>query len=350
MSPYSPCRPPHPHLAQSHIAPPHATIAVLALVYSDTAGVITPDLVNSWYGGPALDYIARVSGGCTTVSLRPFVVPLSEAEKDTDGNCRPHGADWQKLAIPAIPDYTPSDYFSTHIMPVSQTCATSGAVGGFTISIAGVETSFASALGMGHTRAHESFSQTNRYGEERGFSSVYVHELVHLLGAGYHSNAYKCDNPTLDQADILACPSYEYGDLYDILGSSQGFGANLNAFIRYNLGWLGRDNITVVKTRGSHALAPINAANTGGGGAKGLPVAAFVPSVGLSIEWRSGMDTAEAGAMLAANPGFFVRRGATHSAQLPVHSVHSSQCIQCTVHHTQAAALRVCCRCAAGRT
>ena len=97
------------------------------------------------------------------------------------------------------------------------------------------------------------------------------------------------------------------GDYFDVLGSSQGWGSNLNAYIRYQFGWLGIDNVTVIKWRGSHSLAPINSANSGEAEPT-LPVVAFIPSIGLNLEWRSGMDTIEAGAMLGNNPGFFVRR------------------------------------------
>ena len=64
-------------------------------------------------------------------------------------------------------------------------------------------------MGMGHNRANEAHSNTNLLGEDVGFSSTYVHELLHLLGTGYHSNALQCLTPMSDQTDILACPSNE---------------------------------------------------------------------------------------------------------------------------------------------
>ena len=67
---------------------------------------------------------------------------------------------------------------------------------------------------------------SNQLGEVTGFKSgqsVYVHELIHLFGAGYHSNAFQCTTPDADMSDMLKCPSYEYGDLFDILGTSQSY-------------------------------------------------------------------------------------------------------------------------------
>lgn len=209
LSSYVPCRPPHPDVPQTHVAPRDPSIAVLALVYSDTTGPITDSLVRSWYEGPALDYVSRISDGCTQITLTPFIVDISETEKDADGNCRTQGESWESLAVPAIAGFNQSDYFATHIVPVSQTCSTSGGVGTYKLTIDGALETFTGAMGMGHNRANEGNSNTNRLGEEVGFSPTYVHELIHLLGAGYHSNKLQCLTPMSDQTDVLACPSNE---------------------------------------------------------------------------------------------------------------------------------------------
>jgi hypothetical protein len=70
------------------------------------------------------------------------------------------------------------------------------------------------------------------------------------------------------------------------------------------MGWLGDKNITVVRKRGHFKIAAINDDSSAG-----IPRAAVFPDIDLWLEWRSGMDTAEAGGMLLNNRGFFLRRG-----------------------------------------
>merc|ERR1719174_1455720 len=73
---YSPCHPPHPDFHQSHVAPRTASLAILALVYSDTPGPVTAAEVLSWYTS-GVEFITHVSSGCTNLTLVPFVVHLA---------------------------------------------------------------------------------------------------------------------------------------------------------------------------------------------------------------------------------------------------------------------------------
>lgn len=61
---------------------------------------------------------------------------------------------------------------------------------------------------------------------------VYAHELGHSLGL-YHSNALDCGAT----ATGSTCTALEYGDKYDIMGTSTT--AHFNAFQKERLGWLG---------------------------------------------------------------------------------------------------------------
>ena len=124
-------------------------------------------------------------------------------------------------------------HHATIIIPVSTSRATSAVTGSGSLSIGGATVSFSNAIWMGFARnIHGSSSSTTADGEADGFAfsqRTFVHELWHLFGAGYHQNAHKCLSPGSDQTDVLACPSYEYGDKYEILGGSNGWASNTNA-------------------------------------------------------------------------------------------------------------------------
>ena len=306
-----PCFPPHELLPQNHVAPRNPHIALLALSFSDTATPTTSE-VSNWFNGPAVAaYFARVSGGCTSLQTTAFVASLSVTERDSGGSCRAvQKSSFESLVVPAVPGYVASSYYATIIIPVSTSCATSAVTGSGSLSIGGATVSFSNAIWMGFARnIHGSSSSTTADGEADGFAfsqRTFVHELWHLFGAGYHQNAHKCLSPGSDQTDVLACPSYEYGDKYEILGGSNGWASNTNARLRYHFGWLGASNITFITLRGTHSLAAINDETAAGVGA---PRAAVFPASGLWLEWRSAMDTQASGsAALARNPGLFVRR------------------------------------------
>ena len=138
----------------------------------------------------------------------------------------------------------------------------------------------------------------------------YTHEVLHLLGAGYHSNMLQCLNPGVDQRDVLSCANAEYTDYYDLLGSSNGWAPNLNARSRYHFGWLGADDVIAMRYRGTHAIAPLNSDPAAAG--IFAQRAAVIPSLDLWLEWRTeaqAMDTgADGGGVFARNDGLFVRR------------------------------------------
>ena len=53
------------------------TIALLALVYSDTTTNTTAEhIMNTWGSQKVVEFISHVSGGCTTLCFEPFVVEV----------------------------------------------------------------------------------------------------------------------------------------------------------------------------------------------------------------------------------------------------------------------------------
>ena len=60
-------------------------------------------------------------------------------------------------------------------------------------------------------------------------AGTYVHEILHWMGAGYHSNFYECADPKKDLLDPTRCPALEYGDAYSLMGTSSGIALNLPA-------------------------------------------------------------------------------------------------------------------------
>ena len=90
----------------------------------------------------------------------------------------------------------------------------------------------------------------------------------------------------------------QYGDGFDIMGNKDR-ALNTNARLRYHFGWLGADDIAVVQTRGSHALAALGDTDAG------APRAAVIPTLELWLEWRSGVDSPSGlnPDSMQANPG-----------------------------------------------
>lgn len=310
---YTPCRASIDGLTPFHVAPKSVTIALLALVYSDTTtNTTTEHIMNTWGSQKVVEFISHVSGNCTALCFEPFVVEVPETQhKNGDGaSCRTQSEEFSELSIPGSTGYSPADYFATVVIPVSQSCSTSGSMGSGEINLDGTMVTLSRAIWMG-------FNWANAGGKSMdapwpvAWQTGYTHEILHLLGAGYHSNMLQCLNPGVDQRDVLSCANAEYTDYYDLLGSSNGWAPNLNARSRYNFGWLGADDVVAIRYRGTHAIAPLNADATAATAA-GAQRAAVIPSLDLWLEWRTetqAMDTgADGGGVFTRNDGLFVRR------------------------------------------
>ncbi len=85
---------------------------------------------------------------------------------------------------------------------------------------------------------------------------IYVHELGHNLGL-YHPHAYACGLTIYNPG--VACGAIEYGDGFDVMGSSYNFfdtEAHVNASYKDILGWLPPQ---VVASTGVYSLLPYEA-------------------------------------------------------------------------------------------
>merc|ERR1719445_1248481 len=73
--------------------------------------------------------------------------------------------------------------------------------------------------------------------------TTFLHEMGHFFGFGFHSNTKTCLEP---MPDIMNCPALEYGDMYDVMGSSGRYSSSLNSVLRYRLGWLAAADLQIV--------------------------------------------------------------------------------------------------------
>jgi len=304
----TPCFPPHPDVLQKHVAPREITLAVLAFTFSDVVP-LTEDQLMAHYSSPAIvDFMSTISSNCTRVRVVPIQVPLDITQKDDSGKCRiVHATQLEALELSPIPEWLGDDgkvrdmFNSTVLVPVSSECSTSGVTGSFDLNIAGNKVSFV-GIYLGKRRDTRNFD-ANDLGDTPGISRTqlaYVHELGHLLGHQYHSNAYQCLDPNTQQ-NVLECSSYEYGDDFDIMGGF-GYATWMNARARYNFGWLGQDDLSLITISNTHRLRALGSEGKG-------PRTAVLPSLDLWLEFRARSDAAaESGRALEHNQGLFVRR------------------------------------------
>ena len=80
------------------------------------------------------------------------------------------------------------------------------------------------------------------------------HELGHNLGV-WHANAWECGTVSVRGS----CTSAEYGDIYDIMGTSIG---HFNAYHKEAFGWFDTANVQTVSSNTTVTLEPIESAST----------------------------------------------------------------------------------------
>jgi len=284
------------------------TLALLAFTFSDVAP-LTNDELLAHYSSPAIvNFLDTVSSNCTKVHVVPIQVALNVTQKDKEGRCRVVHADpLEKMTLPAIPQWENGHgqihkkWNGTILVPVSDDCSTSGVTGQYRLNVQGEKFSFIGIfLGLRKDARTADANELQDYPGINRIQLAYVHEIGHLLGHQYHSNGYQCLDPS-EQKDVLDCSSYEYGDDFDLMGSFD-FATWLNARARYNFGWLGKDDLSVIRLSSSQQL---HALGSGGAG----PRAAVIPDIDLWFEFRSHSDAAnETGRALQRNQGLFMRR------------------------------------------
>lgn len=308
LSESKPCFPPHPNVLQKHVAPREITIALLAFTFSDVTPLTNEELM-AHYSSPAIvSFLDTISSNCTKVHVVPIQVPLSVTQQDDKGRCRVVHADaLEAMRLSAIPEWENgqgkihSKFNATVLVPVSSDCSTAGVTGQFGLNVKGKKFKFVGIfLGL---RKDTRTSDGNELGDRPGINRIqlaYVHEIGHLLGHQYHSNAYQCLDPST-QKDVLDCSSYEYGDDFDIMGGFD-FSTWMNARSRYNFGWLGKDDLSTITFSSSQHLRALGSEGHG-------PRAAVIPDLDLWFEFRSHSDASnETGRALQHNHGLFLRR------------------------------------------
>ena len=126
-----------------------------------------------------------------------------------------------------------------------------------------------------------------------GFSLPVVgHEMGHNFGL-YHSHSLDCG--TVSYA-TSGCSTSEYGDGFDIMGSSSGNGPHFNAFQKERLGWLNAGvspPITLAGTTGTYTIEPVEVARDTTPRAIKIPQndSCTTPQQWLYVESRQAMGT-----------------------------------------------------------
>ncbi|KAK7237322.1 8-hydroxy-dADP phosphatase [Aureococcus anophagefferens] len=328
---YSACREPHPSLPYYHPARESPKLAVLGMYYNDlpASHVPTADQFKAMLHGPAIEAaFERISDGCLTPeTFSPdfFVVPNQGASHPVDGFlCGKDGQPEGFFETSELWDvgFDLADYDGVYFAPIGH-CITSGSAGVIDYAglidgrriydVAGIFLGFNLDAVCEYEAEDCDFDVVGAdpYWPpfDGALAGTYVHELLHWMGAGYHSNFYECADPKRDLLDPTRCPALEYGDAYSLMGTSSGVALNLPAYTRYHFGWLGEDDVEVVQTRGEFRLAAVDAPR--GGAAKRF---AYLPESDLYVHWRSASDLR--GDPATPEPadeyaGFFVHRWQT---------------------------------------
>jgi hypothetical protein len=97
---------------------------------------------------------------------------------------------------------------------------------------------------------------------------VVAHELAHNFGLG-HSNSFVCKDSNNNVVPVSDnCLSYEYGDVFDIMGRGSGWGLHMNNYQKGRLNWFTKTNTqsvtrSNVTSDGLYTIKPIEQLSSG---------------------------------------------------------------------------------------
>ncbi|EGB06461.1 hypothetical protein AURANDRAFT_65623 [Aureococcus anophagefferens] len=315
------CREPHP-LLPTYWSADEPKLAVVGIYFKDlpASHVPTPAEFAAMVHGPAVvAALDRMSDGClnaTTFAPDFYVVknegathPLEEGGRVSCGQAD----DFFETSSVRNLGFDFDDYDGVLFSPIGHCSADGsgagwykyvGSVDGRTVyNVQGIfmSTDLRPWCALGDAACD--FAAAAPYTRDR----TYVHELIHWFGFAAHSSMTDCADPDADGLDPLLCPTIGYGDPFSVMGPSGGV-ANLPAYIKYHLGWLGADDVEVVRTRGEFQLAAVDAPR--GGAAKRF---AYLPESDLYVHWRNATELPDPAGPEPEDDyaGFFVHRWST---------------------------------------
>ena len=298
--------------------PSAAQLARLSAIYVDQT--------RAW-----LDW---ASSGLADVAIDVVYHRLGDSERKEDGTCRfvtpAQEMDGLGVSFPdvaTLPDPVDNDTDIVYFQQLAETfdCANSCAAGGgqtvggwkgAVVRCTGIlpyiagprgddPTEGASSSGGVSVGAKDiSAKDCDATSKERLCDRVYVHELLHTLGLGYHQNGIRCSSEEISSFGASSteswrdCDSKEYKNLFDVLGSarlSQGMAAKS----RYDLGWMSYpadiELVTEEGLRGAggeaeYALSPLDSADRlGESRPRALVISFTSASIGqIWLEYRPG--------------------------------------------------------------
>ena len=271
------------------------TLAIIGIVDPGLPAEARPtaaDVRRRLFGPEAIAWLEKISDGCLPLLPDIFII---EGDTSSGEDCSGPAGDayleylsfWADEGCDSGSDvsgcpadaYNATAYDRTAILAISH-CAQPAFAGTLEFYANGVYVETAGIF-MGF------FAEEDGDYAYSDFPSTWLHEVLHTLGAGYHNNLFECVNPKRQLDDPTSCAALEYGDAFDVMGTGNGWGNNLNAFSRWRFGWLGKNDITVVKNRGTVTLSPLNA-----GADAPHPRAAFLADAEIWLEWRTAPDDA----------------------------------------------------------
>lgn len=115
------------------------------------------------------------------------------------------------------------------------------------------------------------------------FDYVLAHEWGHALGV-MHANSWECQDKIL----YGNCNHWEYGNLYDTMGSP-GFSTHFNGFFKDAFGWLSGSMLTITKS-GTYTINPLES-SSGVRAAKIQPPGFASPQFYLEFRQPTGFDS-----------------------------------------------------------